>query len=312
MPCAMPPRTRQSFASKSSTTCCASRSATMEPGSIRITRRGRGAGIAACAARRGHRAAFAVMSRPGDGTTVMVERLIDAELTTVPELEPDGDLPELEASVPKRTRVISVLLVDDHPVVIEGLRKVLATAGDLTVTGEAHDASGAIEKTTLHPDVVLLDLRMPGASGMQATRQLRDMDDRVAIIILTSYGDQAYVRQALEAGADGYLLEHRAGEADRGDSARGPRPSPARPRMLDGVLLEFGGLAGSKPSARATSPPTIWRSRRASKGSTNREIGLATGRTEVAVKKRLQVIFQKLGAVDRAHAVAEAIRRGLI
>ena len=62
--------------------------------------------------------------------------------------------------------MISVLLVDDHPVVIEGLRKVLATAGDLMVTGEAHDASGAIEKTrALHPDVVLLDLRMPGASG---------------------------------------------------------------------------------------------------------------------------------------------------
>ena len=107
--------------------------------------------------------------------------------------------------------MISVLLVDDHPVVIEGLRKVLATAGDLTVTGEAHDASGAIEKTrTLHPDVVLLDLRMPGASGVQATRQLRDVDDHVAIIILTSYGDQAYVRQALEAGADGYLLKSTA------------------------------------------------------------------------------------------------------
>ena len=101
----------------------------------------------------------------------------------------------------------------------------------LTVTGEAHDASGAIEKTrTLHPDVVLLDLRMPGASGVQATRRLRDVTMTVAIIILTSYGDQAYVRQALEAGADGYLLKSTAaGEADRGDPFRGPRPPSAQP-----------------------------------------------------------------------------------
>jgi DNA-binding NarL/FixJ family response regulator len=198
--------------------------------------------------------------------------------------------------------VISVLLVDDHPVVIEGLRKVLATAGDLTVTGEAHDASGAIEKTrALHPDVVLLDLRMPGASGVQATRRLREVDDDVAIIILTSYGDQAYVRQALEAGADGYLLKSTPPEqliASIRSAARGRRQ--LSPELLDGVLLEFGGLAREQIL------------RRASKGATNREIGLATGRTEVAVKKRLQVIFQKLGAVDRAHAVAESIRRGLI
>jgi DNA-binding NarL/FixJ family response regulator len=211
--------------------------------------------------------------------------------------------------------VISVLLVDDHPVVIEGLRKVLATAGDLTVTGEAHDASGAIEKTrSLHPDVVLLDLRMPGASGVQATRQLRDVDDRVAIIILTSYGDQAYVRQALEAGADGYLLKSTAPEkliAAIRSAARGRRQ--LSPELLDGVLLEFGGLAREQTQRTSDlSRDDLEILRLASKGSTNREIGLATGRTEVAVKKRLQVIFQKLSALDRAHAVAEAIRRGLI
>lgn len=211
--------------------------------------------------------------------------------------------------------MISVLLVDDHPVVIEGLRKVLATAGDLMVTGEAHDASGAIEKTrALQPDVVLLDLRMPGASGVQATRRLRDLDDNVAIIILTSYGDQAYVRQAIEAGADGYLLKSTPPEqliASIRSAARGRRQ--LSPELLDGVLQDFGGLA-REHTQRSTdlSPDDLEIVRRASKGATNREIGLATGRTEVAVKKRLQVIFQKLGAVDRAHAVAEAIRRGLI
>lgn len=214
--------------------------------------------------------------------------------------------------------MISVLLVDDHPVVIEGLRKVLATAPDIGVTGEAHDASGALDRArTLKPDVILLDLRMPGASGVQAVRRLREgAADGAgpAVIILTSYGDQAYVRQALEAGADGYLLKSTPPEALIAAiraAARGRRQ--LSPELLDGVLQEFGGLAREQTHRTADlSPEDLEILRRASQGATNREIGAGTGRTEVAVKKRLQIIFDKLGAVDRAHAVAEAIRRGLI
>ncbi|MEJ7902291.1 MAG: response regulator transcription factor, partial [Thermomicrobiales bacterium] len=83
--------------------------------------------------------------------------------------------------------MISVLLVDDHPVVIEGLRKLLEAAGDIDVTGTAHDAAQAIERAkTLRPDVILLDLRMPGATGIQATRRLREQAFEGAIIVLTS------------------------------------------------------------------------------------------------------------------------------
>lgn len=211
--------------------------------------------------------------------------------------------------------MISVLLVDDHPVVIEGLRKVLATAADITVTGEAHDASGALERArTLKPDVILLDLRMPGAGGIQAVRRLRELGPTPAVIILTSYGDQAYVRQALEAGADGYLLKSTPSDhliAAIRAAARGHRQ--LSPELIDGVLAEFGGLAREQTHRTADlSPDDLEILRRASQGATNREIGMATGRTEVAIKKRLQIIFDKLGAVDRAHAVAEAIRRGLI
>jgi len=211
--------------------------------------------------------------------------------------------------------VISVLLVDDHPVVIEGLRKLLAAAGDIDVTGEAHDAAGAIEQTrALRPDVVLLDLRMPGASGVQATRRLRDLETGAAVIILTSYGDQAYVRQALEAGADGYLLKSTSPErliAAIRAAARGRRQ--LSPELLDGVLSEFGGLAREQTSRTTDlAPEDLEILRRASQGATNREIGVAMGRSEIAIKKRLQGIFAKLGAVDRAHAVAESIRRGLI
>jgi DNA-binding NarL/FixJ family response regulator len=213
--------------------------------------------------------------------------------------------------------MISVLLVDDHPVVIEGLRKVLATAVDIAVTGEAHDAAGALERArTLKPDVILLDLRMPGATGIQAVRRLREAENgqAPAVIILTSYGDQAYVRQALEAGANGYLLKSTPPEqliAAIRAAARGRHQ--LSPELLDGVLAEFGGLAREQTHRTADlSPDDLAILRLASKGSTNREIGVATGRTEVAVKKRLQVIFDKLDAVDRAHAVAQAIRRGLI
>jgi two-component system, NarL family, response regulator LiaR len=211
--------------------------------------------------------------------------------------------------------VISVLLVDDHPVVIEGLRKLLEVAGDIDVTGDANDAASAIKQAKLlRPDVILLDLRMPGATGIQTTRRLREQDYPGAIIVLTSYGDQAYVAQALEAGADGYLLKSTPSDELIQSirlASRGRRQ--LSPELLDGILEEFGDLAREK-TVRDSDLSEEDREilRRASKGATNREIGIAMDRSEIAIKKRLQSIFQKLGAVDRAHAVAEAIRRGLI
>lgn len=211
--------------------------------------------------------------------------------------------------------MISVLLVDDHPVVIEGLRKLLEVAGDIDVTGAANDASSALKQAQkLKPDVILLDLRMPGATGIQTTRRLREQEYPGAIIVLTSYGDQAYVTQALEAGADGYLLKSTPSDQliqSIRMASRGRRQ--LSPELLDGVLQEFGGLAREK-TVRDSDLSEEDRQilRRASQGATNREIGIAMDRSEIAIKKRLQSIFQKLGAVDRAHAVAEAIRRGLI
>jgi DNA-binding NarL/FixJ family response regulator len=211
--------------------------------------------------------------------------------------------------------VISVLLVDDHPVVVEGLRKVLATAGDIDVTGEAHDAANAIEQARLlSPDVVLLDLRMPGASGVQAVRRMREQSVDAAVIILTSYGDQAYVRQALEAGADGYLLKSTRPEdliASIRSAARGRRA--LSPELLDGVLADLGGLAREQTRRDSDlNEEDLEILRLASQGQTNREIGDTLNKSEIAIKKRLQIIYNKLNVVDRAHAVAESIRRGLI
>jgi DNA-binding NarL/FixJ family response regulator len=137
---------------------------------------------------------------------------------------------------------------------------------------------------------------------------------RSAVIILTSYGDQAYVRQAIEAGADGYLLKSTPPDdliqAIR-NAARGRKP--LSPELLDGVLTDFSGLAREQTRRQSDLTEDDREIlRKASEGATNKEIGFAMGRSEIAIKKRLQVIFSKLGAVDRAHAVAEAIRRGLI
>ncbi len=211
--------------------------------------------------------------------------------------------------------MISVLLVDDHPVVVEGIRRVLETSEDISVAGVANDASSALEQARLlKPDVILLDLRMPGASGVQATRRLREQDIRSAVIILTSYGDQAYVRQALEAGADGYLLKSTPPDqlisAIR-SAVRGRRQ--LSPELLDAVLEDFKTLSREQTRRDADlSDEDREILKLTAQGLTNREIGRELGRSEIAIKKRLQVIFAKLGAVDRAHAVAEAIRRGLI
>ncbi|CAN5817693.1 response regulator transcription factor [soil metagenome] len=211
--------------------------------------------------------------------------------------------------------MIAVLLVDDHPVVVEGVRKVLETAEGISVTGVAHDAPGALDQARLlKPDVILLDLRMPGASGVQATRRLREQGTLSAIIILTSYGDQAYVRQALEAGADGYLLKTTPPDelisAIR-NAVRGRRQ--LSPELLDAVLQDLSGLAREQTKRDADlSEEDRGILRHAARGLTNREIGRELGRSEIAIKKRLQVIFSKLGAVDRANAVAEAMKRGLI
>jgi DNA-binding NarL/FixJ family response regulator len=211
--------------------------------------------------------------------------------------------------------VISVLLVDDHPVVVEGLRKLLTQTGEIVISAEANDAATGIKLAKqIQPDVVLLDLRMPGATGIQAVRRMREQDVRSAVIILTSYGDQAYVRQAMEAGADGYLLKSTPPDGliqSIRNAARGRKP--LSPELIDGVLADFGGLAREQTRRQADLTDEDREIlRRASEGATNKEIGFAMGRSEIAIKKRLQSIFAKLGAVDRAHAVAEAIRRGLI
>ena len=105
--------------------------------------------------------------------------------------------------------MIRVLVVDDHAVVRDGLVELLSTTDDLRCVGEAADGDAAVAKVAeLHPDVVLMDLSMPGTDGVTATRRLLVQDPQTHVLVLTSFGDQHWIVDALEAGAEGYLLKH--------------------------------------------------------------------------------------------------------
>lgn len=210
---------------------------------------------------------------------------------------------------------IRVLIVDDHPVVRQGLQSLLSNYPDIQVAGEADTGLGALEEAALlQPDVVLLDIRLPGASGMDVTRQLRQQNPQAKIIILTAYEDDEYLIGALQAGAHGYLLKSTSHEilteAIRNAHAGRRVLSPS---LVDGVLRQFESLAKeSLVSQSGLSESELEILRLLAEGATNKKMAERLYWSEVTVKRKIGDILSKLGVSNRAHAVAEAVRRGLI
>ena len=210
---------------------------------------------------------------------------------------------------------IRVFLVDDHPVVREGLRSLLASFPDFYVVGEAEDAmaiTSQVEAT--QPDVLLLDIRLGNASGIEAARQLRRSQPSVKIIILTTYDDAEYLQQALAADVHGYLLKsashEQLAEAIRAVH-RGERL--LSPPLLGKVMEEFGRLARDKSRHESgLSDQELQVLRGIAAGGTNREIAEQLFWSEVTVKRKIQDIIEKLGVANRSQAIAEAIRHGWI
>lgn len=210
---------------------------------------------------------------------------------------------------------IRVLIVDDHPVVRQGVRSLLVNHSDIQVVAEAESAASLF--ATLNgnpPDVILLDVRMPGPSGIEITQRLKRERPSIKVIILTTYEDDEVLFGALRAGADGYLLKSTSPEilaSSIRSVARGERlMSPA---LVDKMMRQFQDLAAQK--VRADSGLTdheLQVLQLVAGGATNKEIADKLFWSEVTVKRKTQDIFEKLGVANRAQAVAEATKRGIL
>ena len=213
------------------------------------------------------------------------------------------------------TTPIRVVLADDHPIFRQGLRSLLAEYNDITVIGEADNGPSTLEQVTaLQPDILLLDVRMGGANGIEVARELCRVASAVRIIILTTYDNDEYLFGALQIGAHAYLLKdmvlHNLPDIIR-FVHKGERL--LSPQLVDRVLRQFQTLASEKlrqESGLSTEELRILEL--IAEGATNQTIAEQFFWSEVTVKKRVQEILAKFGAANRAQAVATAIRRGLI
>lgn len=208
--------------------------------------------------------------------------------------------------------MIRVLIVDDHLVVREGLRTILEVAGDLEPVGEAAGGAEALDLVAeLSPDVVLMDLRMPGMDGIQAIQQIKARHPEVEIVILTTYDDDDYIVQGLRAGARGYLLK----DADRQSLFEAIRAAARGESLLPSAVVDkvVAHLARPRPApAGALSDREQEVLGLLAEGALNREIARELHISERTVKAHVSGIFNKLGVNSRAEAVAVAMRRGLL
>lgn len=204
---------------------------------------------------------------------------------------------------------VRLLVADDHPVVRDGIVGMVSSDPGIEVVGEASDGAEAVRLArALQPDVVLMDLRMPGTDGVAAIRELLRLGVNSRIVVLTTYDSDADVLPAIEAGATGYLLKdvprdelvRAVHAAANGHSALAPSVAS---RLVDRVRA---------PEASLLSPRELQVLALVADGATNREAGARLHLSEATVKTHLLSIYGKLGVGDRAAAVAEGFRRGLL
>ncbi len=205
--------------------------------------------------------------------------------------------------------MITIMLVDDHPVVREGLRGMLEAEPDLSVVGEAGSGDEAVALSRVkQPDVILMDLRMPGLDGVGATRKILAERPSQRVVVLTTYETDADILRAVEAGASGYLLK----DASRTELAGAIRAASRgetvlAPSVAGKLVNQVRNPAPSPLSARE-----IEVLRLVAQGSTNADIGRALHISEATVKTHLLRTFGKLDVSDRTAAVTTAMRLGLL
>jgi DNA-binding NarL/FixJ family response regulator len=218
------------------------------------------------------------------------------------------------------TRQSRIVLIDDHEMARRGLQAMLSTADWIKVVGEADDCeSGVALVERLTPDIVLLDIRMPGTDGLACLDRLKLTDPPVAVVIVTLYDDRRYVLEAIRRGAAGYLLK----------DASTAEMIATLTNVADGQLAVDPQLLREALSKRDDEPPAGTTARQraeayavtarehdvlvlVAEGLTNKEIGARLSITEDTVKKHVQNIIWKLRAADRTQAAITALRMGLL
>lgn len=201
---------------------------------------------------------------------------------------------------------LRVLVVDDHFVVRMGLVSLVNTEPDLTVVGEADDGEQAVRMyQQLRPDLVLMDSRMPGTSGPEATAQIRRLSEQARVLILSAFDGDEEIHNALESGAHGYVLK----------SATGEELIPAIRAVAAGkrwIPRDVATRLKSRNLFEQLTPREIDVLREVARGLANKEIADALGITEHTAKDHLKSILAKLRAADRTQAVTLALQRGII
>jgi DNA-binding NarL/FixJ family response regulator len=206
-------------------------------------------------------------------------------------------------------RPIRLLIADDHPVVRDGLRAMLATQPDMELVGEAATGTQAVAQAwALRPDVVLMDLQMPDLDGPGAIATLREQAPEVRVLVLTTYGTDADITRAVDAGATGYLLK----DAPR-EQLFGAIRAAARGESVLSPLVATRVLGRMRaPAEEALSPRELEILQAVARGLSNKDIGRQLYVSEATVKTHLLRVFSKLGVDDRTAAVTVALERGII
>ncbi|WP_117214478.1 response regulator [Allorhizocola rhizosphaerae] len=205
--------------------------------------------------------------------------------------------------------MIRILIADDHPVVRNGLRGAVAGEPDMEVCGEAANGREAVEKAIREGvDVVLMDLRMPEMDGVQAISALRERAPGIRVLVLTTFDSETDVLPAIEAGATGYLLKDAATDELLHAVRAAYRGEPVLSPSVVGHLM--GQVR--KPVGQVLSNRELQVLQLVADGAANREAAKRLFISEASIKTHLLHIYGKLGVRDRAAAVAEAYRRGLL
>jgi len=213
-------------------------------------------------------------------------------------------------------RQIRILVVDDHQIVRQGIRSLLSNYPDFDIVGEAADGAAALGQVQqLAPDVTLLDIRLPGESGLEVLRQIRQAQPEAKVLMLTSFDDEEYVLEALRAGAQGFVLKNVSDEmlvraihaVCRGEHAFSPQITEQVVRWV--TAAPAPPVPPKKPVFEPDEQQIL---HLLVEGASNTAIAAQLYLSHTTLKRKLRKIFAKMEVDTRAQAAAEAVRRGLV